>query len=100
MSPNICTAPLLRVGGFGLALLIFGLGGAAALIPINGAVVSSGQIRVEGKPQPVQSLDPGIVTSISVKNGDHVAAGDVLLSLDPTLATANNWPMLWRKRRG
>lgn len=87
-APNIGTVSLLRAATFGLALLIGGLGGAAVLIPINGAVVASGQIRVEGKPQPVQSLDPGIVTTVAVKNGDHVTAGDVLLALDPTLAQA------------
>lgn len=88
MNPDIRTASLLRAASISLGLLIFGLGGAAALIPIDGAVVSSGQIRVEGKPQPLQNLDPGIVTSVLVKNGDHVAAGDVLLTLDPTLAIA------------
>lgn len=87
-APDIRTVPLMRAATFGLVLLIGGLGGAAALIPINGAVVATGQIRVEGKPQPVQSLDPGIVTAVSVKNGDHVMAGDVLLALDPTLAQA------------
>lgn len=86
--PVIRTAPLIRAGAIGLALLVGGLGVTSALIPIDGAVIASGQLMVQGKAQPVQSLDPGIVTHVAVRNGDHVAAGAVLLSLDPTVATA------------
>lgn len=87
-APDTRTTPLIRAGLAGLVLLLGGLGGASVLIPIDGAVIASGQILVEGKAQPVQSLDPGIVTHVAVRNGDHVAAGDVLMSLDPTVARA------------
>lgn len=87
-APDTRTTPLIRAGLVGLVLLLGGLGGASVLIPIDGAVIASGQILVEGKAQPVQSLDPGIVTHVAVRNGDHVAAGDVLMSLDPTVAQA------------
>ncbi|WP_103336478.1 HlyD family type I secretion periplasmic adaptor subunit [Pseudotabrizicola formosa] len=86
--PVTQTAPLIRAGALGLALLVGGLGVTSALIPIDGAVIASGQLMVQGKAQPVQSLDPGIVTRVAVRNGDHVAAGAVLLSLDPTVAQA------------
>lgn len=84
LMPRIETGPVLRAGLVSLALLA-GCFGLAMWVPINGAVVASGQVLVEGKPQPVQSLEPGIVSEVQVKNGDHVEAGAVILALDSTL---------------
>jgi len=56
---------------------------------ISGAVSTPGQAVVRGKPQQVQHLDGGIVAEIAVQNGDLVAAGDLLLRLDPTLLELN-----------
>lgn len=55
------------------------------LISIDSAVVASGRVAVEGNPRPVQSLEGGLVSEIRVQNGDRVAAGEVLIRLDPTL---------------
>ena len=55
------------------------------VISIGGAVVASGQVVVQGNPRPVQSLEGGIVTEIRVQNGDKVAAGEVLVRLDPAI---------------
>ena len=63
-------------------VLIFGL---FHVISIDSAVVASGQVAVQGNPRPVQSLEGGIVTEIRVQNGDRVAAGEILVQLDPTL---------------
>jgi HlyD family secretion protein len=82
--PRIETRSVVRAGLISLGLLA-GCFGFAMWVPINGAVVASGQILVEGKPQPVQSLEPGIVSEVTVKNGDHVEAGAVILALDSTL---------------
>lgn len=84
IAPRIETVSLMRVGVVGLGLLIGSLA-LASLVPINGAVMAPGQIIVEGKPQPVQSLDPGIVATVAVRNGDRVEAGALLMALDPTL---------------
>jgi HlyD family secretion protein len=56
---------------------------------ISGAVIASGQAVVRGKAQLVQTLDGGVVASIAVKDGDHVVAGQILMTLDPTLLTVN-----------
>lgn len=84
VAPRTETGPLIRVGVVGLGLLIASLA-VTSLVPINGAVVAPGQVLVEGKPQPVQSLDPGIVATVAVRNGDQVEAGALLMALDPTL---------------
>ncbi len=71
-----------------LSILLLGGMGAAGFVPIDGAVIAEGRVLVEGKPQTVQSRDPGIVTRVAVRNGDSVVAGQVLLELDSSLAQA------------
>jgi len=74
------------LAGLALMLLVFGW---AYATPISGAVIASGSAVVRGKPKIVQSLDGGIIDQIRVRDGDMVAAGDVLLQLDPTLLRIN-----------
>jgi epimerase transport system membrane fusion protein len=69
--------------GTTIVLLFFGvLGVWAALAPLDGAIVGDGVVTVEGNRKSVQHLDGGIVKEIKVKEGDHVAIGDVLVVLD------------------
>jgi hemolysin D len=49
----------------------------------NGRIIPSGQIKL------IQPLEIGVVKSIRVADGDHVAAGDVLIELDPTTNAAD-----------
>ncbi len=81
--------PYIRQGLIGIFLLVFVLGGWAAMFKIKGAVIAPGQIVVEGKPKTIQHLDGGIVGEILVKNADRVKKGQVLLRLDPTAKGAN-----------
>ncbi len=75
---------LLLAGG--LALLVFGWGSVAR---ISGAVVAQGRVTLESSVRKVQHREGGIVGDILVHEGDHVAAGQVLVRLDPTVADAN-----------
>jgi hypothetical protein len=50
-------------------------------------VSAQGKVIPSGKSKVVQSLEPGVVRSIAVHDGQSVKAGDVLLELEPT-ATA------------
>ncbi|WCR12441.1 HlyD family type I secretion periplasmic adaptor subunit [Paracoccus stylophorae] len=52
---------------------------------IAGAVVAPGQVEVEQQRQIVQHPDGGVVQKIAVTEGQTVAAGDLLISLDGTL---------------
>jgi HlyD family secretion protein len=85
--PRVQISPLRHAGLIAGLVLFVGLGGAAALLPIEGAVIANGQVRVQGKPQLVQSLDSGLVTEVAVHDGMHVEAGALLVALDPTVAT-------------
>ncbi len=78
-----------RMGLFLLLLVTFGLGGWGSFASLAGAVIAPAAVIVDGNSKKVQHLEGGIVAEVLVKNGDRVAAGDVLLKLDPTEAKAN-----------
>lgn len=65
-----------------MAVLVFGLGGAAALVPIGGAVVGTGQIGVESRVKQITHPSGGTIAQILVENGQHVRKGQILLRLD------------------
>lgn len=70
-------------------LLVFGLGAAAGLIEIDGAVIAPGTIVVETNIKRVQHQEGGTVQEIHVREAQAVEAGDLLVRLDDTLASAN-----------
>lgn len=74
----------LIVGLLGLVLLIGGFGTWAVTTNISGAIIAGGRIEVDQNRQVVQHPDGGVVEAILVREGDEVAAGDVLLRLDAT----------------
>ncbi len=78
------------IAGFTLmAALLLGVGGWMVFATIAGAVVAPGYIVVDSNIKKVQHPAGGIVSEIFVRNGDRVAAGDILLRLDDTQTRAN-----------
>tara|TARA_B110000090_G_C13277447_1_gene406685 strand:- start:45 stop:728 length:684 start_codon:yes stop_codon:yes gene_type:complete len=71
-------------GFLALGLLISLLGVWGTQAKIAGAVIAPGLIKVESSRQVVQHADGGIVTTIYVRDGDYVEAGQTLLQLDDT----------------
>jgi HlyD family type I secretion membrane fusion protein len=74
----------LSVGFAAVALLLGGLGAWSVGTEIAGAVVARGVVQVEAQRQVIQHPDGGVVGEILARDGDVVAAGDVLLRLDGT----------------
>lgn len=72
-----------------LVLLVAGLGGAAALVEVHGAVIAPGTVVVETNVKRVQHQEGGIVREILVREGQTVEAGNLLVRLDDTLPRAN-----------
>lgn len=69
--------------GWSVILIFFGLGiGGAALAPIDKGVGLPGTIIVESKVKPVGHLRGGTVQTIHVAEGQSVAAGDLIISLE------------------
>ncbi len=82
-----------RVAAVGWAIIavFFGLFGTwAAVAPLKGAVVANAVVKVEGNRKSVQHLEGGIVKELRVKEGDRVAAGDIVIVLDPSQARAEH----------
>ncbi|SMC60642.1 HlyD family type I secretion periplasmic adaptor subunit [Primorskyibacter flagellatus] len=73
------------LGILALVVLVGGFGYWAATTEISGAIIAPGQIEVDQNRQIVQHPDGGVVEEILVDEGDTVAAGDILIRLDPTL---------------
>jgi HlyD family type I secretion membrane fusion protein len=97
-SPGLSTADLsnesvkrVATVGWTIIAVFFGLFGTwAAVAPLKGAVVANAIVKVEGNRKSVQHLEGGIVKELRVKEGDNVAAGDIVIVLDPSQARAEH----------
>jgi HlyD family secretion protein len=65
------------------------MGSWAATSKLAGAVIAAGTLVVENSVKKVQHPSGGIVKELRVKEGDTVAAGDLLILLDGTQASAS-----------
>jgi HlyD family secretion protein len=72
-----------------LIALVLTLGIMAASFGMAGAVIAQGQVAVQSSVKKIQHPTGGVVSEILVKDGTHVQAGDVLVSLDATAPGAN-----------
>lgn len=88
-SPKLALNKYMRLSYMSLFCLIFVFGGWTVLAKIQGAVVASGQVAVEGKPKIVQHLEGGIISDIAVKEGDFVTKGQTVVKLDALILQAN-----------
>ena len=75
----------LRVAAAALALALV----LSGFLKIDRMVTGSGHIYSLQPTMVVQSLDRAIITSLRVREGDRVSAGQVLATLDPTFAEAD-----------
>lgn len=72
-----------------MGVLIFGLGTAAAVVPIGGAVIGSGELSVESRVKDIAHPAGGTVAQILVRNGQHVKKGQLLVRLDDRVSGAD-----------
>jgi HlyD family secretion protein len=72
-----------------VTLLAASVGGWAGIARLSGSVIAQGLIVVDSNVKKVQHPTGGVVGGILVKNGDRVAAGDVVMRLDDTQTRAN-----------
>lgn len=71
------------VAGLGLAaFLVVGCGSWAVMAHLDGAVVTTGMVRVDQNLKEVQHRDGGIIKTLAVRPGDFVSEGQVLVALD------------------
>lgn len=68
--------------GLTVIALFFGVFGVwAAFAPLDAAVVAAGEVKVSGNHQIIQHQEGGIISRVAVREGEHVAAGQVLVEL-------------------
>jgi HlyD family secretion protein len=79
----------LMIGFAAVLLLVGGLGGWAATSNLAGAVLAAGTVVVDSNVKKVQHQTGGVVAEIRVRDGDRVAAGDLVIRLDETIMRAN-----------
>lgn len=87
--PPTNARPVILFGLLVILVMFGGLGTWAATAPLDSAVIAPGTVIVESNRKDIQHLEGGIVHEILVDEGDIVKAGDVLLRLDATKASAN-----------
>lgn len=93
--PKTPASPFREVRGyivFGIvvvATLFGGLGVWAASAELSGAILAVGNVVVDSSVKKVQHPTGGVVGAIYVKEGQHVEAGDIVVSLDETVTRAN-----------
>ncbi|MEI4196503.1 HlyD family type I secretion periplasmic adaptor subunit [Roseovarius sp. E0-M6] len=73
-------AALILIGFFA------GIGVWSAKAPLTSAAVAPGAVGLEAQRKVVQHLEGGIIDGLPVTEGDRVQAGDLLISLDDTMA--------------
>jgi HlyD family secretion protein len=71
----------IRIGLAALVVFFVGFVGWSAIAPLNAAVVAPGVVVVSGNRQTVQHRDGGVVSKLNVREGQSVAAGDILIEL-------------------
>ncbi len=73
-----------------VALVFFaGFGIWAAMAPLSGAVVATGVVQAAGQNKVIEHLEGGIISTIHVREGQVVRAGESLLSIDTTRVAAD-----------
>jgi HlyD family secretion protein len=77
-----------RIGLILCALLVFGLGGLAAFLPMTGAVIGPGEVTVSTYVKEIGHPTGGVVSDILVRDGAHVRKGQPLMRLDSKVTGA------------
>jgi len=72
----------LLMGLIAIAIFFGGLGAAAALTPLDAAVVAQGFVIVSGRSETVATSSGGRVLEVLVTEGQEVQRGDVLVRID------------------
>ncbi len=80
--------PIRYIGLLVIVVTFVFFGGWSLLAPLGGAALAPGVVMVKNHRKTVQHLEGGIVRKLLVRDGDVVAAGDVLIELDDTRSRA------------
>lgn len=83
-----------RVGWTTIFAFVVVLGGWAATAPLDAAIVAPGVLVVSGHNQSVQHPEGGVVSSLSVREGDRAERGQILIELGSPELVAESQALL------
>jgi HlyD family secretion protein len=81
-TPVFPIAPRIIMAIVMFCVMFGGLGGWLITAKLNGAVIAGGTVAVQDNVKSVQHRDGGTVSAILVRDGDTVAAGQVILQVE------------------
>ncbi len=81
---NVDDTPIRNIGYTILFVMIGIFGTWSYVAPIDSSSLATGVVAVKSHRKTIQHLEGGIVSKISVQDGDYVSLGDSLLILDST----------------
>ena len=84
----------IRFGLFALLTFFVGFMGWAAFAPLDAAVVARGVVIVAGNRQAVQHRDGGVISRITVQDGQRVEQGEILIELSAPEVAARKEALL------
>ncbi len=84
--PQADVGRTVRFGMAAVGVLAAGLVGAAAFVPITGAVMGFGEVSVASKIKKIAHPTGGVIAQVFVHDGDRVKRGQPLMRLDTTVA--------------
>lgn len=87
-APRALQSPV-RAGFIIILIAFVGFGGWASFVPLSGAIIAPGLVKVESNRKTVQHLEGGIVASINVRDGDVVKAGQTLIEIQSEQISAS-----------
>jgi HlyD family secretion protein len=79
----------LRRGMMLTGILVLGLGGLAAFLPMSGAVIAVGSVSVAHYVKEIGHPFGGVIAAVFVRDGDHVTAGQPLIKIDDSVTGAS-----------
>jgi HlyD family secretion protein len=86
LNPERSVRKKLRLVFIAIGVLVASLILAATVIQIGGAVIGSGSVAVESRPQEVAHPQGGVLSEVLVREGQRVRAGDLLMRLDTSVS--------------
>jgi HlyD family secretion protein len=89
LPPDVRLGRAMRRSAIVMAMLVFGMGSALALIPIDSAVIAAGEVTVASRVKKIAHPRGGVIAAIPVSNGDRVKAGQLLLQFDTNVSAAS-----------
>lgn len=91
------TRKYVRGGMLLMGAMAIGVVGWSMMFKIQNGVIAPGTVIIEGETKTIQHLEGGTIRQVHVRDGDAVAVGDPLVTLDTTVLSSNQ--VQWSRQK-